>query len=34
VLIAGVFYGEPLGVTTLIANILIVGAVILGMTRK
>lgn len=34
VLIAGLFYGEPLGVTTIIANVLIVGAVVLGMTAK
>lgn len=33
-LIAAAFYGEPLGVSTLVANVLIVGAIFLGMTRK
>ncbi len=32
-LIAAAFYGEPLGVTTLIANVLIVGAIVLGMYK-
>ena len=32
-LIAAAFYGERLGVTTLIANVLIVGAIVLGMYK-
>ncbi len=33
VLIAAIFYGEPLGWTTLVANVLIVGAVMLALYR-
>ncbi len=32
-LIAAAFYGEPLGWTTLVANVLIVGAIVLGMYK-
>ena len=34
VLIGAALYGEPLGWTTLVANVLIVGAIALGLTRR
>jgi drug/metabolite transporter (DMT)-like permease len=34
VLIGAALYGEPLGVTTIVANVLIVGAVMLALTRS